>query len=122
MADVGGRGQHGGMTGDELRELCLSQVAAEETYPFGEDTSVFKVAGKIFALSPLDADPLTVSVKADPDDAVALRAEHPGITPGYHLNKRHWITVVLDGAVPDGLVEQLVRESHALVRPRSMRP
>jgi predicted DNA-binding protein (MmcQ/YjbR family) len=108
------------MTPDALREFCLALPQAIETFPFGEETSVFKTSGngKIFAITTLDAAPLTVSVKCDPEESLALRAEYPQITPGYHLNKRHWITVVLDGGVPDALVEQLVTDSHALVRPK----
>ena len=59
-----------------------------------------------------------MSLKCDPEDSIALREEYPAITPGYHLNKRHWITIVLDGTVPDELVESLIRGSHALVRPK----
>ena len=108
------------MTPDTLLEFCLSLPQAVETFPFGEETSVFKTSGndKIFALSSLGSEPLTVSLKCDPEESEALRAEFPQITPGYHLNKKHWITIVLDGHVPDALVEQLIRGSHALVRPR----
>ncbi|MDJ0324851.1 MmcQ/YjbR family DNA-binding protein [Cryobacterium sp. PH31-AA6] len=109
------------MTPDALVEFCLSLPQAVETFPFGAETSVFKTQGngKIFALSALAGDPLTVSLKCDPEESRALREEFPDrITPGYHLNKKHWITVVLDGQVEDALVEQLLRDSHALVRPR----
>ena len=109
------------MTPDALVEFCLSLPQATETFPFGEETSVFKTSGngKIFALSALDAQPLAVSLKCDPEEGRALREEFPAhITPGYHLNKKHWITVVLDGFVPDELVENLLRDSHALVRPK----
>ena len=113
------------MTPDALVEFCLNLPQAIETFPFGEETSVFKTSGngKIFALTALAAEPLTVSLKCDPEDSRALREEFPGqITPGYHLNKKHWITIVLggggEGAPPDELVEQLLRESHALVRPK----
>jgi predicted DNA-binding protein (MmcQ/YjbR family) len=111
------------MTPDALREFCLSLPQAIETFPFNLETSVFKTSGngKIFALTALDAEPLSVSVKCDPQESLALRAEYPQITPGYHLNKKHWITVVLDGAVPDDLLEQLIRDSHTLVRPRPPR-
>ncbi len=111
------------MTPDALLEFCLSLPQAVETFPFGEETSVFRTSGndKIFALSSLGSEPLKVSLKCDPEDGEALRAEFPQITPGYHLNKRHWITVVLDGHVPDALVEQLIRASHALVRPKMPR-
>ncbi|SDJ97356.1 Predicted DNA-binding protein, MmcQ/YjbR family [Cryobacterium psychrotolerans] len=116
------------MTPDALVEFCLSLPQAIETFPFGEEASVFKTSGngKIFALTALAAEPLTVSLKCDPEDSRALREEFPGqITPGYHLNKKHWITIVLggegEGAPPDELVEQLLRESHALVRPKPPR-
>lgn len=118
------------MTPDALADLCLSLPQAVETFPFGEETSVFKTSGngKIFALTALSGEPFTVSLKCDPEESRALREEFFGyITPGYHLNKKHWITVLLGGAapntsapgegVPGELVEQLVRDSHALVRP-----
>ena len=107
------------MTPAELRELCLAQTQATETFPFGEETSVFKASGngKIFALSHLAGEPLEVSLKVDPEDSIALRAEFPAIRPGYHLNKKHWVTIVVDG-IDDELIEQLVHESHALVAPR----
>ncbi len=112
------------MTPDELAALCLSLPQTIETYPFGEQTTVFKTSGngKIFALGVLDAVPLTISVKVDPEEGRALREEYPQhITPGYHLNKRHWITLLLDGTLEDALVEQLLRDSHALVRPKTPR-
>ncbi|WP_406727612.1 MmcQ/YjbR family DNA-binding protein [Streptomyces sp. GD-15H] len=104
------------MTPEELRDLCLSFNAAVEDFPFNPETSVFKVLGKVFALTGLDARPLTVSLKCDPEDAIRLRAEHPGlIVPGWHLNKRHWNTVTVDGDLPDGLVRELVEDSYDLV-------
>ena len=98
-----------------LRAWCLEQTGAVEEFPFGPETSVFKVAGKIFALSALGRAPLEVSVKCDPDIAVALRASHAAIRPGYHLNKRHWNTVTLDGSLDDALVRDLVEDSYDLV-------
>ena len=111
------------MTPDQLREVCLSLPQATETFPFGEETSVFKTSGngKIFAISALDAVPLTVSLKCDPEDSIALRSDFAQITPGYHMNKKHWITVVVGDGVPDDLVEDLVSASHALVRPKAPR-
>lgn len=104
------------MTPEELRELCLSFNAAVEEFPFNPETSVFKVLGKMFALSALDARPLKVSLKCDPEDAVRLRGEHEGlIIPGYHLNKRHWNTVTAGAGLPDGLVRELVEDSYDLV-------
>jgi predicted DNA-binding protein (MmcQ/YjbR family) len=111
------------MTPDDLHELCLSLPQAIETFPFDDETSVFKTSGnnKIFALCNLGSQPLTVSLKCDPEDSLALRDEFSEITPGYHLNKKHWVSVVIGGAVDDELVGQLIRDSHALVRPRTPR-
>ncbi|WP_156722833.1 MmcQ/YjbR family DNA-binding protein [Streptomyces apocyni] len=102
------------MRADELRALCLSFNAAVEEFPFTPEVSVFKVCGKIFALGDLDARPLTVSLKCDPEIAVRLREQHPGIVPGYHLNKRHWNTVTVD-ELPAVLVRELVEDSYDLV-------
>ncbi|MEV8591497.1 MmcQ/YjbR family DNA-binding protein [Streptomyces sp. NPDC052012] len=104
------------MTPQELRALCLSFNAAVEDFPFNPETSVFKVQGKLFALTNLDARPLKVNLKCDPEDAIRLRAEYDGlIVPGWHMNKRHWNTVVVDGALPDALVRELVEDSYDLV-------
>lgn len=107
----------------ELVEICLALPQAFESFPFGEETSVFKTSGngKVFAITALGATPLAVTLKCDPDDGIALREQYPEITPGYHMNKRHWISVDLDGALPRDLVEELVQASHALVRPRMQR-
>ncbi|GHA68752.1 MmcQ/YjbR family DNA-binding protein [Streptomyces termitum] len=102
------------MTPERLRALCLEQNGAVEDFPFGPDTSVFRVEGKLFALSSLDAEPLKVNLKCDPDDAVRLREEHPAITPGYHMNKRHWNTVDVTG-LPDRMVRELIEDSYDLV-------
>ncbi|MEV5414998.1 MmcQ/YjbR family DNA-binding protein [Streptomyces albogriseolus] len=104
------------MTPERLRALCLSFNAAVEEFPFNPEISVFKVLGKMFALTDLDARPLKVNLKCDPQDALRLRAEHPDlIVPGWHMNKRHWNTVTVDGALPDRLVRELVEDSYDLV-------
>jgi predicted DNA-binding protein (MmcQ/YjbR family) len=103
------------MTAAELRDRCLSLRGTEQTFPFGPETSAFKVAGKIFALSQLAGHPLTVSLKCEPALAEQLRAAHPAVVPGYHLNKRHWNTVTLDGSLSDEIVEDLVEDSYDLV-------
>ncbi len=98
-----------------LRELCLGFPGAEETFPFGPRTSVFKVEGKIFALAALAARPLTVSVKCEPLLAERLRAAHAAIAPGYHLDKRHWNTLTLDGSLDERAVRDMVEDSYDLV-------
>jgi predicted DNA-binding protein (MmcQ/YjbR family) len=99
-----------------LKRTCLRFPGAEHTYPFGPETSVFKVGGKIFAITRLDGPPpLNVSVKCDPALAEQLRAAHACIRPGYHLNKRHWNTVTLDGSIPDAMVRDLIEDSYDLV-------
>ncbi|OQQ16283.1 DNA-binding protein [Streptomyces sp. M41(2017)] len=104
------------MTPRQLRAFCLSFNASVEDFPFTPETSVFKVLGKLFALTNLDARPLTVNLKCDPQDALRLREQHPGlIIPGYHMNKRHWNTVTVDGELPDRLVRELVEDSYDLV-------
>jgi predicted DNA-binding protein (MmcQ/YjbR family) len=103
------------MTPAALRRRCLALPGATEEFPFDAENSVFKVAGKIFAISRLDGRPLRVSVKCDPGLAEQLRASYPAITPGYHLNKRHWNTIVLDGSVPDAMVRDLIEDSYDLV-------
>ncbi|MFJ5275205.1 MmcQ/YjbR family DNA-binding protein [Streptomyces parvulus] len=104
------------MSPEDLRELCLSFNASVEDFPFNPETSVFKVLGKMFALSSLDGRPLTVNLKCDPDDALRLRGEYPGlIVPGWHMNKRHWNTVTADGGLPDRVVRELVEDSYDLV-------
>jgi len=109
----------------ELKAACLALPGSAEEFPFGDEVSVFKVGGKMFALSLLDAEPLQLSVKCDPDLAVQLRAAHPAVAPGYHLNKRHWNTITLDGSLPDRMVTDLLTDSYDLVvasLPKARRP
>jgi len=101
--------------GDALRDLCLSFRGSEETFPFGFETSVFKVAGKMYALSRLSSSPLRISLKCEPLLAEQLREAHPEITAGYHLNKRHWNTVIVQGGLPDEMICELVEDSYDLV-------
>lgn len=98
-----------------LRDYCLSFPGSVETFPFGPATSVFKVAGKMFALSALARRPLRVSLKCEPRLAEQLREAHPAVEPGYHLNKRHWNTVILDGSVPDQMIKDMIEDSYDLV-------
>jgi predicted DNA-binding protein (MmcQ/YjbR family) len=114
------------LTAQRLRERCLGLPGASEEFPFGDEVSVFKVGGKMFALCSLDAGPpLQLSVKCDPELAVQLRSAYPAIGPGYHLNKRHWNTITLDGSLPDQMVTDLLGDSYDLVvatLPKTRRP
>jgi len=103
------------MTAEELRDLCLEFAGAEETFPFNPETSVFKVGGKMFALSQLGSQELRVSLKCEPQLAEELRAAHEAVIPGYHLNKQHWNTVILDGSLPDSTIREMVEDSYDLV-------
>ena len=104
------------MNAAALRKACLAMTGAEETFPFGPENSVFKVEGKIFAISRLDREPpLRVSLKCEPGLAEQLRASHPAIVPGYHLDKRHWNTVVLDGSLTDAMVRDMIEDSYDLI-------
>ena len=104
-----------GVDRTELRDWCLAQPGATEDFPFGPEHSVFKVAGKMFAISALDRTPLDISVKCEPELAVSLRDTYPAIRPGYRLNKRHWNTLTLDGSLLDQFVRELVQDSYDLV-------
>ena len=103
------------MNASELRDWCLEHAGAVEDFPFTAEHSVFKVHGKMFALSALGREPLEVSVKCEPELAVELRNSYKAIRPGYHLNKRHWNTITLDGSISDQLVRDLVEDSYDLV-------
>jgi predicted DNA-binding protein (MmcQ/YjbR family) len=103
------------VTGARLRRWCLERPGTTEEFPFDQHTSVFKVAGKVFALSNLRGRPLRVSVKCDPELAAQLRISYPAVAPGYHLNKRHWNTITLDGSLDDALVIDMLEDSYDLV-------
>jgi predicted DNA-binding protein (MmcQ/YjbR family) len=103
------------MESEGLREQCLSFAEAEETFPFGPETSVFKVGGKMFALSRLDAEDLRVNLKCEPRLAENLRAVHPEVVPGYHMNKQHWNTVILGGKLDDAAIRDMIEDSYDLV-------
>lgn len=99
---------------EEFREYCLLKPGVSEDFPFDESTLVFKVGGKMFALTGLD-DIFSINLKCDPEKAIRLREEFPAVKPGYHMNKKHWNTVVIDGSMDDALLFELVDHSFALV-------
>ncbi len=98
-----------------LREYCLSKKAVEEGFPFGEDTLVFKVAGKLFLLTGLNSNPLQFNVKCDPEKALELRERYYAVQPGYHMNKKHWNTVVADGSLSSALIKEMIDDSYNLI-------
>lgn len=99
---------------ESLREYCISKKGATESFPFGDDTLVFKINGKIFALVNLDGD-LSINLKCDPALAIDLRERHSSVIPGYHMNKTHWNTVLIDGSVPDKEVFSWIDHSYGLI-------
>lgn len=101
---------------EQLREYVLQKPSVTEGFPFGEDTLVFKVKEKIFLLTGLDSIPLQFNVKCDPDKAIELREEYPeNILPGFHMNKKHWNTIVANGGVPQKLLKEMIDDSYNLV-------
>jgi predicted DNA-binding protein (MmcQ/YjbR family) len=100
---------------DELREYCLAKKGVEECLPFGNDTLVFKVMGKMFLLCGIDSDPMEFNVKCLPEKAVELREKYACVQPGYHMNKQHWNTIICDHSVSDKLLMQWIDESYQLV-------
>ncbi len=100
---------------EDFREYCLQKKGVEETLPFGPDTLVMKVMGKMFALAALDEEELRVNLKCDPERAQELRSEYPDIIPGYHMNKIHWNTVLFERGLEDAFLCDLIDHSYELV-------
>jgi predicted DNA-binding protein (MmcQ/YjbR family) len=98
-----------------LRDYCLSKKGTTEDFPFGDDTRVLRVMGKLFALMPVGTLPARMNLKCDPDWALVLRATYPAITPGYHMNKAHWNTIIADGTIPQDLVYEMIDHSYNIV-------
>ncbi|MBK6382541.1 MAG: MmcQ/YjbR family DNA-binding protein [Chitinophagaceae bacterium] len=103
------------MNAESLREYCLTKPGAEETFPFGPDTIVYKVGGKVFLLTGLDSEELRFNVKCDPEKAIELREEFSCVLPGYHMNKKHWNTIVVDGSVSIKQLKVWIDHSYELV-------
>ncbi len=99
---------------EQFRQYCLSLPATEETLPFDEDTLVFKVAGKMFALANMTVFE-SINLKCDPEQAIELRERYAAVLPGYHMNKQHWNTVLIDGSIPNQLLLQWTKDSYDLV-------
>ncbi len=100
---------------ESIREYCLLKPGVEESLPFGPDTLVFKSSGKIFLLTSLDSEELRFNVKCDPDKAIELREEFSCVLPGYHMNKKHWNTIVVDGSASSKQLKEWIDHSYELV-------
>ena len=100
---------------EELRDYVLSLKNVEEGFPFGEDTLVFKTNNKIFLLVSLSSSPLQFNAKCDPEKAIELREEFSCILPGYHMNKKHWNTVIVDGRLSTALLKEMIDDSYNLI-------
>ena len=101
---------------EQLRDYCLAKPGVEESLPFGPDNLVFKVNNKMFLLASLDESPLRFNAKCDPEKAIQLREDYPCILPGYHMNKKHWNTVIIDGTLKTAELEDLIDHSYELVK------
>lgn len=105
------------MNVETIRDYCLAKDGAEESMPFGETTLVFKVNTKMFLLLSLGNNgPVSFNVKCNPELAEELREKYDAVQPGYHMNKKHWNTVIVDGSVPDGLLKEWIDLSYDLVK------
>ncbi len=102
------------MNVEELREYCINKKGVTESFPFDKVTLVFKVMDKMFALTGLNQE-IRVNLKCDPEKAIELREAYSAILPGYHMNKTHWNTVVVDGTLSDKIIEQLIDDSYNLI-------
>lgn len=104
---------------ETIREYVLQKPSVTEGFPFGEDTLVFKVNDKIFLLAGLDSSPLQFNVKCDPEKAIQLREDFPEtVLPGYHMNKKHWNTVIVDGRLSAKQLKEMIDHSYELVAPK----
>src|SRR5690606_37209052 len=101
---------------EDLRDYCLSLPEVEETLPFGPDTLVYKTGGKIFLLTGLDNLDLSFNVKCNPEYAIELREQYPCVQPGYHMNKKHWNTIRVDGSVSDAQLKEWINHSYELIK------
>lgn len=99
---------------EAYRKYCLTKKGVTEEFPFGEETLVFKVMGKMFALTDVEAFE-SVNLKVEPEIGIELREKYSSVLPGYHMNKKHWITVMMDGSIGDKLICQWIDNSYNLV-------
>ena len=103
------------MNVEDISEYCLSKKGTSEDFPFDEETLVFKVMGKMFALIPLERIPLQINLKCEPELAVELRERYEAVQPGFHMNKNHWNTIWVDGTLRNELIYKWIDDSYNLV-------
>lgn len=103
---------------EEIREYALLLKNVSESFPFGNDTLVFKVDNKIFLLASLSSEVLQFNVKCNPGYAIELREQYSCILPGYHMNKKHWNTIIVDGQIPAKQLKEFISDSYSLVSPK----
>jgi predicted DNA-binding protein (MmcQ/YjbR family) len=106
---------------ETIRNYCLQKPNVEETLPFGPDVIVFKVNNKVFLLLPLDTEVLQFNVKCDPELALELREQYACVLPGYHMNKKHWNTIIVDGSVSSSKIKEWIDHSYNLIAERRKR-
>jgi predicted DNA-binding protein (MmcQ/YjbR family) len=106
---------------ESFRDYCLKKESVTEEFPFGEDVMVFKVKGKMFALTDVETFS-SINLKCDPEKATELREQYGAVQPGYHMNKKHWNTVMIDGSLPDKLLKEWIDHSYELVLGGAKRP
>ena len=100
---------------EQIREHCIKKKGVTEEFPFDEETLVFKVAGKIFLLASLESIPLRINLKCDPEKVIELREEYESVQPGYHMNKQHWNTIIIDGSFSTTKLFEWINDSYTLV-------
>jgi len=100
---------------EQIREYCLKKKGVTEEFPFDEETLVFKVMGKMFLLASLESIPLQINLKCNPEKAIELREEFDNVLPGYHMNKKNWNTVIINGAIPAKKLLEWIDDSYSLV-------
>lgn len=100
---------------EEIRDYCISKVNVSESFPFGPDVLVFKVNSKAFLLLPLNQKPVQFNVKCDPELAIGLREQYDCVKPGYHMNKKHWNTIIVDGSIARPMLQEWINHSYILV-------
>ncbi|MCU0365002.1 MAG: MmcQ/YjbR family DNA-binding protein [Ignavibacteriaceae bacterium] len=100
---------------EQIRVYCLKKKGVTEEFPFDEETLVFKIMGKIFLLASLESVPLQINLKCDPEKAVELREEYEVVQPGYHMNKKHWNTIIINGSISTGQIFEWIDDSYNLV-------